>query len=134
MGIFAPIYETLATVWNATKSIVFSPLQQRPDEENMLKAIFLDSFFFVKDYFHQLSGSVFDSIISLKSGFVFIAHQVGGTSEIGELTDEDRVVQNIGSPLNVIETQNQLWLKAIIREIQSTDGKKRKLKKQNKKD
>jgi hypothetical protein len=70
----------------------------------MVKAIFLDSFMFVKDYFQQLSGSVFDSIISLKSGVVFIANHYGGPNEIGELTDEDRVVQNVGSPLNAIET------------------------------
>jgi hypothetical protein len=50
MGIFTPIYEAITTVWNTTKSIVFSPLQARPDEENLVKAIFLDSFVFVKDY------------------------------------------------------------------------------------
>jgi len=68
------------------------------------------------------------SIVSLKSGMAYIASAYSGPSQepTEEIVEDDISARHL-SPLGAIETQNQLWLKVIIREVQSTDGKKRKM-------
>jgi len=41
----------MTAIMHALKAIVYNPSEEKLDEENMVKAIFLDSFVFVKDYF-----------------------------------------------------------------------------------
>jgi hypothetical protein len=80
MGVFGHIYGTIAKLWQTIKNLLYIPLNDSP-EENMVKAIFLDSLIFLKDLIQQLIGSLTTSISSIKTGVAFLAHHYSGTKD-----------------------------------------------------
>ena len=109
MGIFGNISETIGSLSQAFKHLIYRPFDRN---ENTAKAFVVGSLVFCKDAVGALSGSVGSVAASLKQGAVFLVNYAIVGDEQQELGDKDLFDDDIeqanssinSSPLTMIDT------------------------------
>mmetsp|Transcript_11922 Transcript_11922/g.18389 ORF Transcript_11922/g.18389 Transcript_11922/m.18389 type:complete len:124 (+) Transcript_11922:1576-1947(+) len=123
MGLFGNISESLSKLSNAFESLAYHPF----NEDNVFKGILIGSAIFVKGVLTSFTGPVQNVFATFKNGVSFLVMGNKGVSGDDEVefslhekkifTDDiEQVSKDIGSfgtPLNVIDTQNRIWIRVI---------------------